>query len=156
MRGIWREATIVRHQVDSGDRVEPTEQQSPGQAVGLAAYVHAEVLPVDGVDVGMARGAKEDQRSRGGSAVRMSGGVGRIVVGTEVGLDFDNPSGDYAFLCSMDEQFTEQQRRNALGGVLEEAARNEAAGETRGSARCYLCFLFHSLIRASTSSAWPS
>src|SRR5579862_2578438 len=118
MRGIWRETAIVGHEIDSGDRLERAEQQGPREAVRFATDVHAEVLPVDGVDIGMARGAEEDQSSGRGSVVRMSGGVGRIVVWTEVGFDFDNAPGDYAFLCSMDEQFTEQQRRNALGGVL--------------------------------------
>jgi hypothetical protein len=88
--------------------------------------------------------------------MRVGSRVGLLVVRTEVGLKLDDAPGDDAGRGAMDEQLTEEPGSDTLGGILKEAAGHEAAGEARRRFAGYLCALFHSLMWASTSSAWPS
>ena len=84
------------------------------------------------------------------------GRIRRIVVRAEVCLRFNDAAANDAGGCAMQEQFAEQEGRHSLRWLLEEAAPQQTAGQPNRLLVCYLCALFHSLIRASTSSAWPS
>ena len=66
--------------------LQGAEQQGPGIARGQAGDVEAIVVAVDEVDVGVAGGSEENLVAGGLAA----GGVGGIVVGTEIGLEFDD------------------------------------------------------------------
>lgn len=156
---VGRQAAICSHEVQPGDRFKGTEQDAAGEPFGFATDVHAEMKAVDLVDIRMPGGAEEHRVSRRWSAMRVGGRVWLLVVRTEISLDFDDASGYDPGGSAMDEQFSEQLGSDALGGVLKKAAGHEPAGEaSRADDRSagYLCVLFHSLIWASTSSAWPS
>ena len=56
-------------------------------------------LAVDRVDVGVTGRAEEDQVARGGPAVGVRGGIGRSVVGTEIGLHLHDAAGQEAAGC---------------------------------------------------------
>lgn len=128
MRGTRREAAILRHAVETGYRFESTEQHASGKAIGLAADVHAVVHAVDGVDIGMAGGTEEDLVPRRGSAMRVGGGIGRVVVRAEIGLDLDDASGDQAMFGLVDEELAEEFGSDELGAAFEEAAGEQATG----------------------------
>ena len=89
-------AAIRGHQVHAGDRLQRAQQHAACVALGFAADVHAEVSAVDGVDIGVPGRAEENLVARSGSAMRVGGRVGRVVVRAQVGLDFDDAPGDQA------------------------------------------------------------
>ena len=96
-RRIGRKAAIDGHLAESAgvaERFEGTQENGPGPPHGFAGDVSAEVATVDCVDVSMPCRAKEDLIARSGAPVGMRSRVGRVVVRAEIGLDFDNPTGE--------------------------------------------------------------
>jgi len=65
----------------------------------------------------------------GWPAIGVSRRVGRIVVRTEIGLDFDDASGHHTTLGSVDQQLAEQAGRDQFRRAVEEGAGKQAAGE---------------------------
>src|ERR1700734_1275377 len=104
--------------------------------------------------------------------------VGNPVMRPEIGFHFDDPAGKDSLVGAVNEQFAQEARSNALRGSFEERAGDQSAWKLR--TRCIHitplqpresalvassdllqlpalpCVLFHSLMIASTSSAWPS
>lgn len=66
---------------------------------------------VDKVDVGVARGAENDLRSRREAGVA----VGGLVVSAEVGLAFDDAAGEGLAAAAMDDDFAQQLAGNLFG-----------------------------------------
>src|SRR5580698_3306022 len=140
--------SIPRHAVEPGERLQGAEEHAASQALRLAGNIGAEITAIDRIDIRVPGRAEENRIPRRGSAVGVGSGIGRLVVGTEIGFDFDNPAGEAPTLRPMHKHLAQQARRHQLWRSFEEAAREQSAA--------YLCDFFHSLINASTSSAWPS
>jgi len=97
----------------------------------------------------------------------MGRGVGRDVVGAEIGLYLNNTPDDWTCGCKADQQLAEKARGNMLRLSFKEGARHQATGRRGAAASAlpwtgglhtgrhmsYFCCLFHSLMRARTSSA---
>ena len=83
-------ATVLGHCFKAGHWFERAEQDSACLAIRFAGDIEAEVLTVDGVDVGVAGWTEQDGVSRRGAAMGMGCRVRRIVVGTEVGFHLDD------------------------------------------------------------------
>jgi len=95
-RRIGRKAAIDGHLAESAgvaERFEGTQENGPGPPHGFAGDVSAEVATVDCVDVSMPCEPKRTSL-RGVGPVGMRSRVGRVVVRAEIGLDFDNPTGE--------------------------------------------------------------
>ena len=125
--GTCSEVAIAGHLRDAHDGFEGADEHAAGKAVLFATDIHAEVLAIDGVDVGVAGGTEEDLIARSGSAVRVRGGVRNGVVRSEIGFDFDDTASDRAARGLMNEQFAEEARRDQLRWRLVKAARQGVA-----------------------------
>jgi len=172
----WK-SPIPRHLLRSGNWFQRAQQHAASSALGLASDIRAKVSPVDCIDIRMTCGTKENGVPRRGAAMGVGGRVGRIVVRTQVGLGLHDPSGQQPECRNVRQQLAQQARGHQLRRRRKEGARQQgapsserlllegwdgrvpqvssaAADETWDSP--YLCAFFHSLSRASTSSAWPS
>jgi hypothetical protein len=76
---------------------EDTSGIAFGQVGGSAADVGAVVISINEVDVGVAGRSEENRVARGLAAV----GVGTGVEGAEVGLGFDDASGEESWLLAL-------------------------------------------------------
>ena len=123
--GAWGKPSIQSHLRQTFDRFKRTQQNTPSPAVGLAGDIHAKVAAVDCVDIGMARGAKDDGVARCRATIGVSGRVRRVVVRAQVGLRLNDSAGQDATGWSMDEQLAEQARSHALRRLLKEGARQK-------------------------------
>lgn len=122
---------MLRHQLDAHHRLQCAEEQATGAARRFARDVHAEIQTVDGVDVSVSCWAEDDFVARRGSAVRMGGGIGRIVVRPEIGFHFNDAAGHGSCRCSAEEKLAEKTWRDGLRCDFEEGAGEEFAGEVR-------------------------
>jgi hypothetical protein len=129
----WRatppQPAIARHLFEAGDRFESSQENTAGLTFSLAGDIHAEVPAVDGVHVGMAGMAEKDLVPGSGTAMGVGRRVGRVVVGTHVGFDF-NDSADEGFSAgAMDQKLAQKARGDEVGAVFEEGAREKLAGK---------------------------
>ena len=88
------EGAVAGHLLNAGDGLEGAQKDAAGLAFCFAGDVHAEVAAVDGVDVGVAGVAEENQIARSGTAMGMGCGVGRGVMGAEIGFGFNDATDD--------------------------------------------------------------
>ena len=82
------QAAIPSHLSDAelSNRFQCAKQNTSGPTRKFAGHVHAEIAPIDSINVGMAGGAKQHLIARCGSAKGVSGGIGRNIVRTKVGF----------------------------------------------------------------------
>ena len=153
VRRLRVKTAICRHQVQAHHWFERPEEDRACEALGFTADVHAEMHAIDSVEVGVPGGAEEDGVARGRSAMGVRGPVRRIVVGAKVSLYFHDAPGDDAVRRPMYQQLAEQCGSDPFRRLLKEATWKETAREANRRASRYLCALFHSLMRATTSSA---
>jgi hypothetical protein len=59
-------------------------------------------------------------------------GVGRVVVGAEIGFRFDHAAGENAGFRAVNEELAQQTRRDPVGTVFEERARDDLPWERSG------------------------
>src|ERR1700739_3032355 len=57
---VYAQAPVRGPEVDSGNRFQGAEQHATGLPLSFATDVHAEITPIDRIDVGMAGRAEED------------------------------------------------------------------------------------------------
>jgi hypothetical protein len=81
----------------------------------------------------MASVAEEHFVSRCGTAMRVSGRVGTVVVGAHVRFNFDDAPGKKAGRRSVNKQLAEQTGCDTVGAVFEEGAGKELTGERSGT-----------------------
>ena len=125
--GVLRKATIGSHASEAGDGFEGADEDAAGMAFDFATNVHAVVTAIDGVNIGVSGGAEENEVARGGTAMRMGGWIGRGVVGTEVGFDFDDSSGYDAPGIVVRENLAKQARGDDFRAGFEKGAGEQAA-----------------------------
>ena len=77
------------HRFDSGKRLERAKQNASRFSIGKARHVEAVVISVDEVNIGVAGRPEQHGVPRGAAC----GGVSGVVLCSQVGFDFDDPSG---------------------------------------------------------------
>jgi hypothetical protein len=122
------------HLLLTGYGLESADQDAAGLSPGLTGNVHAEVAAVDGIDVSMAGVAEKHEVAGSGSAVGVCGGVGRVVVGAEIGLRFHDAAGEDAGGGTVDQELAQKAGSNAIGTVFEPGPGEKAAGKPIESA----------------------
>ena len=172
-RCIRPKATISCHlyKAQFSHGFQGSQQNASGLTLNLAGNIHAKITAVDCVHIGVSRRTEDNLISRSGATIGVCGRVGRIVVRAEVSLHLHNSAHNPAETGAMREQLAQQARSYQLGRRLNESPRQQTPGWPRQTGfacrdrpcrsivlapALYLCALFHSLIRARTSSAWPS
>ena len=160
---VRRKASILSHllHAEIAYRFKRANEYATCLPFRLAGYIHAEISSVDGVHVCVPGWTEQHLIARRWPAMRVRGRIGRDIVRAEIGLDLDNTPDDWARAGCGNQQFPEQSRGHMLGASLEKRAFHQAAGGCRDPRRLILfryhfCCLFHSLMSARTSSAWPS
>jgi len=142
----------------STDRVKGPQEHTACQAVSLATDVHAEVHPIDGIQISVSSRPKEHKISGCRTAMGMRSRIRLIIVRSQISLDFDNPSCQHAVLVLMYEQFPEKARRHFFWGIFKKRSRKQSTRQILAFWQFgrYLCDFFHSFNRVRTSSACPS
>jgi len=107
------------------------EQDAPGPALGFTSDIHAEVAAVDCIDIRMARRTKDNEIAGRGTAMGVSGGVGRAVVGTQVGLHLNDSPSQQAGARGVHKHFAQQARRHLFRQVLKEGTGKQGARQRR-------------------------
>jgi len=121
----WGKPSIQSHLRQTFDRFKRADQYASGLAVGLAGDIHAKIAAIDCVDIGMARGAKDNGVARCGAMISVSCRIGRLVVRAQVGFHFDDSACQDARGGSRDQEFAEQARSHALRRLLKKGARKK-------------------------------
>jgi hypothetical protein len=111
------------HLLLPGDGFERADQHAAGLPLGLARNVHAGVAAIDDVDVGIAGVTEQDQVAGRGSAMRVGGGVGRVIVGTEIGLGFHDAAGEEAGVGRVDQELAQKAGGHQFRLSLKERSR---------------------------------
>lgn len=88
--GLSCNAAIGSHAIEAGERLEGAQEKTASETRSLAADIHAVITTVDGIHISKSGWAEEDGVAGRGPAMGVGGGIGRVVVGTEVGLDLDD------------------------------------------------------------------
>lgn len=172
---IRRKAAIPCHlcRAEPAYRLECAQQDAPSSSLRLARHIHAEVAAINCIHISVSGLAKHDQIAGSGAAMRVGCRIRRIVVRTQVCLHFNNPARDWSCVRVADQQLSKQTRSYVFRRCCKKPSLHQPAGcasLTRaaiggprrvrnmptGALPTHFCCLFHSLIRASTSSAWPS
>jgi hypothetical protein len=66
----------------------------------------------------MAGMAEQDQIARGRASMGVGSGVGRVVVGAEIGFRFHDTSGQNAGVCLEDQELAQEAGSNNVGASL--------------------------------------
>ena len=121
-RALQHDASCMRHFLDPLKRFERAEKNGTGFAFALARHVEAIVIAVDEINVGVAGRAEQD-RIAGGVAC---GGVGRGIVCSEVGLDFDDAGRQAQLSMAAHQHLAQQLASHPARSAGEERARERA------------------------------
>ena len=157
------QAPVPCHPVCSTQRFQCAEQNAAGPAFNLARDVSAKIPAINRINICMPGWTEENGIARRGSAMGVSCRIRRIVVRAEVSFDFDDPARQNSTPGRMHKHLAQQARSHQLRLRLEKGAGKPGAQsfqclwrESWDANPAYLCDFFHSLMRASTCSAWPS
>jgi hypothetical protein len=120
--GVGPKTAVLRHlsSTEIAHRLKGADEYAPSLPFRLASYIHAKVLAIDGVNIGVAGRTENYEIAWSGSTVRVRGWVWRRIVRTEIGLNLDDAANNRAVVGPADQQLAKQARRNVLSMSLKE------------------------------------
>ncbi len=113
---------VSRHLFDPLHRLQCAYQHASAMPHAFAGDIHAGVHPINEINISMPRGSKQHLISRRRSTKRMRRRIGRLLVRSQIGLNFDDPPSQPSRTSAPREYLPQQPPRHALRRRLKEAA----------------------------------
>ena len=117
--GAAQQSRALRSTLNIFLGLEGPEKHCGGRPFRLGDDIHAEIHPVDHVDVSMSGRAEHRLRA----ARPTFGGMGRQIMGTQIRFVLDDPTNSGHAIDNMNEELSEQIDRNLVGRSVIERSR---------------------------------
>ena len=121
------QAAIPRHLFETRYRFQGAYQHASTMALALARNIHAEVHPINEIDIRMPSGSEQYLISRRGAAMRVRRRIGSLLVRSQIGLGFNNAPGQPSGTAPAREHFAQKPPRHAFRWRLKERTLQQLA-----------------------------